>query len=386
MSQVINAFLAGQEYRNQLNQQQQQAQAMQEQRGMQNTAAKVQGALMQGDRELAQNLAIGSGNADIMGAFRDQVSTMDTQERARQQEIFGVVGSVANSLRDVPVEQRSIAFRSEAPRLMQMGVPAEEIERYDQLLSDPASSDAVLAVLSSRVTDAQAVFDAYAPQMQAENEVLASYQGGRLTQGPINPNAESNRAIERQNADTSRMNAVTDRRRFEMDEAAAGQPSWGDINSLRDDAEGMIASYRKVEEAYSRIAASAQDPSAAGDLALIFNYMKMLDPGSTVREGEFATAQNAGGVDQRVQSFYNRIVNGERLTPDQRADFVRRAEMLFGQQQRVAQERIAPFAEQAEQRGFPTRQAVPQFVSPPEMPALASMSDEELERIANGGN
>ena len=68
MSQVINAFLAGQEYRNQLNQQQQQAQAMQEQRGMQNTAAKVQGALMQGDRELAQNLAIGSGNADIMGS------------------------------------------------------------------------------------------------------------------------------------------------------------------------------------------------------------------------------------------------------------------------------------------------------------------------------
>ena len=203
MSQVINAFLAGQEYRNQLNQQQQQAQAMQEQRGMQNTAAKVQGALMQGDQDLARSIAAGSGSADIMGAFRDQMAAMDTQERTRQQEIFGAVGNLANSLRGVPVEQRSIALRSEAPRLMQMGVPAEEIQRYDQLLSDPASSDAVLAALSSRVTDAQAVFDAYAPQMQAENEVLAAYQGGRLTQGPINPNAPANRAIDQQRADAS---------------------------------------------------------------------------------------------------------------------------------------------------------------------------------------
>ena len=50
--------------------------------------------------------------------------------------------------------------------------------------------------------------------------------------------------------------------------------------------------------------------------------MKMLDPGSVVREGEFATAANAGGVEDSVRARYNSVVNGERLSVEQRQDFV----------------------------------------------------------------
>ena len=82
-------------------------------------------------------------------------------------------------------------------------------------------------------------------------------------------------------------------------------------------------------KAYNRIIKSAEDPSAAGDLALIFNYMKVLDPGSTVREGEFANAQNAGGIDSKLRSMYNSIIDGTRLDHPQRADFVKRAGMLY---------------------------------------------------------
>lgn len=90
-----------------------------------------------------------------------------------------------------------------------------------------------------------------------------------------------------------------------------------------------VKDFGKQASAFGRVVSSAQDPSAAGDLALIFNYMKVLDPGSTVREGEFATAQNAGGVGERVISLYNSIKRGERLSPDQRADFVDRARRLY---------------------------------------------------------
>jgi hypothetical protein len=90
-----------------------------------------------------------------------------------------------------------------------------------------------------------------------------------------------------------------------------------------------------VANSYQRIKDSVSDPSPAGDLSLIFNYMKVLDPGSTVREGEFATAQNAGSVGDRVVGLYNRILNGERLAPDQRADFFKRATGLYkGQETR----------------------------------------------------
>ena len=103
--------------------------------------------------------------------------------------------------------------------------------------------------------------------------------------------------------------------------------------------------YQDVKASYGRVLSS--DDSAVGDLSLIFGYMKMLDPGSVVREGEFATAQNAAGVPERVMNTYNRIVNGERLSGDQRKAFKGQAERLFkqaGQQEaqvRSGIERIA---------------------------------------------
>lgn len=90
----------------------------------------------------------------------------------------------------------------------------------------------------------------------------------------------------------------------------------------------------KVRDAYGRVQASAKDPSAAGDLALIFSYMKILDPGSVVREQEFANAQNAAGVPDQVRNMYNKVLSGERLAPNQRNDFTGRAGKLYKQQLR----------------------------------------------------
>ena len=106
-------------------------------------------------------------------------------------------------------------------------------------------------------------------------------------------------------------------------------------SKLRTEYNTQSKEFRGVSDAYQRIKDSASNPSAAGDLSLIFNYMKVLDPGSTVREGEFATAQNATGVPGRVLSMYNNVVRGERLNPNQRADFVGRATTLYkGQEKR----------------------------------------------------
>jgi len=86
-----------------------------------------------------------------------------------------------------------------------------------------------------------------------------------------------------------------------------------------------------VDEAYGRIAASAENPSAAGDLSMIFNYMKMLDPGSVVRESEFATARGAASVPERFKATYSKVLSGEMLSPATRQDFVSRADSLYSQ-------------------------------------------------------
>jgi hypothetical protein len=89
---------------------------------------------------------------------------------------------------------------------------------------------------------------------------------------------------------------------------------------------------QEVSSAYNRIQNAAKSPSAAGDLSLIFGYMKMLDPGSTVREGEFANAQNAAGIPTQLANMYNRVQTGQRLSPEQRADFINQAKGLYGAQ------------------------------------------------------
>ena len=81
--------------------------------------------------------------------------------------------------------------------------------------------------------------------------------------------------------------------------------------------------------AYNQILASAEDPSAAGDLSLLFGYMKMLDPNSVVRETEFANAENAGGIPERIRAQWNKAKQGERLTEGMRADFVDRAQGIY---------------------------------------------------------
>jgi hypothetical protein len=85
--------------------------------------------------------------------------------------------------------------------------------------------------------------------------------------------------------------------------------------------------YQEVKSAYGRMLAS--EDTAVGDLSLIFGYMKMLDPGSVVREGEFATAQNAAGVPERIMNVYNRLISGERLNASQRNSFKGQAKGLY---------------------------------------------------------
>lgn len=106
---------------------------------------------------------------------------------------------------------------------------------------------------------------------------------------------------------------------------------------LRKEVNALLKDFFQVADAYGRVLAASESPSAAGDLALIFNYMKMLDPGSTVREGEFATAQNSAGVPGRVVSLYNNVLRGERLNTNQRADFLGQAENLAASAQDGAQ-------------------------------------------------
>ena len=136
-----------------------------------------------------------------------------------------------------------------------------------------------------------------------------------------------------------------------------------DVQALRKEFTGLsrIKNFSDVTEAYTRIIKSAKDPSAAGDLALIFNYMKVLDPASVVRESEFAAAAKAGGLGPRIQAAVEQIEKGTRLAPEQRADFVNRATQLYQGAEEQARPIYQTYEEIATARGFDPKKALPEF-------------------------
>lgn len=123
-------------------------------------------------------------------------------------------------------------------------------------------------------------------------------------------------------------------------------PAPGDLaqaeQALRKEYSSQIKTPQTVVNSYRQIEQAATNPSAQNDLALIFSYMRMLDPASVVREGEFATAQNAAGVPDQIRNAYNKAINGERLNPEQRTGFVSSARGLRDQ----AQQQIDAYREQ----------------------------------------
>lgn len=122
--------------------------------------------------------------------------------------------------------------------------------------------------------------------------------------------------------------------------------------AMRKELSDELKSPKTVVSMYSKVQAAAKNPTAANDLALIFAYMKMLDPGSVVREQEFANAQNAAGVPDRIRNVYNRAMSGQRLAPAQRAEFVGSAQQLAESSQAEIDSRTAEYMQIATEYGY----------------------------------
>jgi len=107
------------------------------------------------------------------------------------------------------------------------------------------------------------------------------------------------------------------------------------INKMRKEYNSLdeVKAFKPVRAAFLKVKQLAEKPSAAGDLALVFNYMKILDPGSVVREGEFKTAADATAWLQKseadgvaipapIAQAIRKLKDGTILTDAQRKDFV----------------------------------------------------------------
>jgi hypothetical protein len=93
--------------------------------------------------------------------------------------------------------------------------------------------------------------------------------------------------------------------------------------------EQIYKDYNDMKSAFSQVVSSLSAGTPIGDVAGATKIMKLLDPGSVVRESELAIAMQAAGRLDRLQNYFSNMMSGQKLTPTQRDDFKALANELY---------------------------------------------------------
>lgn len=149
-----------------------------------------------------------------------------------------------------------------------------------------------------------------------------------------------------------------------------------------------VKDFRALNDAYKKIeAVGTAEPSATNDMALVFSLMKIYDPNSVVRETEYATAENARGVPESIAAEYNKVIDGQRLSPQQRENFLATANDLFAAQATSYNELANKYQGLAKDYGYePNRISTPAPISlriPKELKAPDRMAREPIQPTSN---
>lgn len=140
--------------------------------------------------------------------------------------------------------------------------------------------------------------------------------------------------------------------------------STGMASELRKERSGLptTRNTQEVSSSYNKMQLAAKydnDPTA--DMNLIFSYMKMLDPSSSVKEGEYASAKNTTGIPAMVLDSYNKVRTGNILNPIQRKQFLNQAKDIYSSQMDVQKQIDSQFRDIAKKSGVEPDDVVLRF-------------------------
>ncbi len=159
--------------------------------------------------------------------------------------------------------------------------------------------------------------------------------------------------------------AQTDKLKAETAAIGAPKPvdTFGDESGLRKELQNhqSFKNYDIVKNFFERGVSVAKEDTAASDIALIFSYMKVLDPTSVVREGEYATAENAAGVPTRIRNAYEKALSGERLQPEQRQQYISAMRKSAKTQFEQIQPIVSQYKKIAEKRNLDATSILPDY-------------------------
>jgi hypothetical protein len=251
------------------------------------------------------------------------------------------------AIRSVPLEQRAVEAQQHMAMLERLGL---DVDQIDDDFSD-ATLDQEIAQIAQYLPEAEGFsLSEGQDRFDAQGRLIAS-----------NPKNEGMTDYQRERLDIQR---ATGDRQAAAAERAADQTQFTNERSLRSDFDDLSKDYREVSQMMSNIRTVGARGDAAGDLALIVAYTKLLDPGSVAREGEVRLTQSTESALQTAQMMVPRLEQGGTLLPPEvRTALVEAAGDMFAQYQTAYDRRAAEYGALADEYGFDRRRVLGGYTS-----------------------
>lgn len=157
----------------------------------------------------------------------------------------------------------------------------------------------------------------------------------------------------------------------------------------------LLKDYEQSAAGYSALQAAAKIGNAQSDLAMVFGFMKTLDPTSVVKEGEQMQVRDTTNIPGRYLNMLTKAQSGQLLSPEQRAELVRVAGATIAAKKGKADSLKAQYSRIAQQTGVDPSRVVIDLDAPapassksqggPTAPAKASPTTPPAELVLPDG-
>ena len=228
------------------------------------------------------------GQGVMSGQQMSQQTLQQARQQAIQQQMMGTMGEVSGG----------------------GDVGAKIAQLQKMALLDPKNQAAYLKI-AEQLQGKTAAFTG-----EAANQALNLFGTADVSKLTPSQRAEAIAA-----ADRSRANAAPRMTVNTSDPTAVAREMRGIVNDFDQKTEKP----REVISQYQRMLNAVENPSAAGDIALVFSFYKTIDPISAVREGEYDKVLASSSVPDRIKNYIRKVQTGEVLAPSMREDLLNTA-------------------------------------------------------------
>lgn len=262
------------------------------------------------------------GRADLVNQLNVETNQGLNQARARTQNVTDIGPFAVNIIRGtsgMEPERRRRVLEANRQRFIDAGFTPEQVEAGFAGLTGPEAAQWEQEIIRGFTQ---------APEAQVSEQTGDIFTIDPVTQAPQVTGQVPGADLIRREATAGVENAeagvaVTQRAARAPYPAGRGGDGDGDLSntdirtemSFGDRWRGVYNNFAEIRNSYERIRSMSGQRNAAGDLALVVSFTKMLDPGSVAREGEVALTQSAASALAQAQNFVPRLQQGNTLLP-----------------------------------------------------------------------